>query len=455
MSFSQASRILALGLVGAVLPACGNLNDKTVVIPFTFRVSVSSSGAQANAQSGEARLSADGTYVVFSSSATNLIPGGTQGGTSHVYRRNLATSVTDLVSVDTTLLPADEDSAHPSISDDGRYVAFQSLASNLTSTPMSTQHVYVRDMNASSGNGISLVSASAGGTAGNGASSWPEISGDGNFVAFVSLATNFGDSHVNGKPKIYRKARGGAPVIPVSVTPAQGDPAIQLGPPTPSTGCVTPSISRDGTIIAFASDFTDLTADPIFGISIFVATVGGGGITTVLASLSILGGGATGDSANPSLSGDGNFLAFDSIAPDVIPVDNNGGTRDVFRVDLNTFDVVLIDQSSEGLQAELGSDSQRPSISFDGRFVAFDSVAAALVSGDTNLATDVFIRDVVSGTTLRVSVDTSNNPAGSFLNSKTPSLSPDAKSVAFASEAPFVRDDTNGVFDVYVRSPLR
>lgn len=448
-------RIVLTLAVAGVLPACGNLNDDIVVIPFTFRTSVSTAGVEGDQQSGEARISGNGQYVVFSSTARTLA-GVDTFGVKHVYRHNLATGATVLVSADDLGDPADDESSHPAISDDGRYVVFESFATTLTGIdPGGFVQIYVRDMDATVGNGISMISlvqTPSPDTPGDGDSANAVISGDGTYVAFESLATNFGDTHANGKLKIYRRNRTSSQLIPVSVTPAQGDPAAS------ATGSVTPSISFDGSVIAFASDSADLMGpggDTNGKIDVFVATISGVTSTIVLASQADGGGPTDNDSQNPSLSGDGNFVAFDSIATNILAVDGNGGFTDVFLVNLGTGAVTLIDQNTSGAQAEVNSVSQHPSVSFDGRFVAFESVASNLATGDTNLANDIFLRDVTAGTTFRVSVDSSGNPAGISQNSKLPSLSSDGRAVAFSTIAPFVREDTNGLFDVYVRSPLR
>jgi Tol biopolymer transport system component len=451
MSSKLARRLLVLLVAAGALPACGNINDGHPPVPFTVRASVSTTGVQPNARCEEAAVSGDGRFVVFTTVATNLGTAVSPDFTQ-VYRRDLATGVTEMVSVDPALAPGDDSSSRPAISFDGRFVAFQSYATNLLGGAEPVPHVYIRDMNAPAATATSIVSQDAAGNPGDDYSAGPSISADGRYVAFESLATNFGDTHGSGVLKIYRKDRTTGEVIPISVTSTGDDPTVDA-----VDGSVTPSISADGSVVAYASDCSDIVAgDTNTFIDIFVATVGGGGtVTTVIASPNTTGGVADESSFNPSLSGDGLFVAFHSKATNLIPLDTNDVILDVFvySVTLNT--VTLVSKNSQGIQAETPADSQHASISSNGRLIAFQSVASNLVPGDTNLSSDIFVHDTWTGVTERVSVDTSNIQAGVSQNSFAPSISADGKAVAFTSKAAFVKDDTNGLDDVYARLPLR
>ena len=451
MSSNRCARLLLALAVAGLLPACGNVNDGHPPVPFTVRASVSTSGVQANANCEGAVLSGNGRFLVFTTVATNLVQPG-PADFKQVYRRDLVTGVTEEVSVTTTLVPGNDESSRPSISFDGRFVAFQSFATNLLGTPQLVPQVYVRDMDSPAAVATKLVSQDTGGTPGDDASSGPSISADGRFIAFESLATNFGDNHVSGVFKIYRKDMITGEVTPISVTPSGDDPAAGT-----DLGSVTPSISADGLVIAYSSDCIDvLPGDADDKYDVFVATVGvAGAITTVLASRNTSGGFPDFGSFNPSVSGDGRFVAFDSAATDLIPLDANDVFLDVYVFSVDGGTVTLVSKNSEGIQAQGLADSSHPSISSDGRFIAFDSVASNLVPGDTNLSSDIFIHDTVTGVTQRVSLDTSGNQAGISQNSTIPTISANGNAVAFTSGAPFVKDDTNGLLDVYARFPLR
>lgn len=449
MSFKLALRLALAGLIAGVVPACGNINDGHPAVPFTSRASVSTLGAQSDQPCGNASISGNGRFVVFSSAGSTLDQAGPPN-IRQVFRRNLMTGVMEMVSVDPTLTPGDDESFHPVVSFDGRYVAFESFATNLLAAPQGPGHVYVRDMNAPALTATALVSQNQIGDPGDDASSTPSISNDGQFIAFSSLATNFGDSHSSGLAKIYRRDMLSGEVIPVSVTPLGDDPSGG------ADGSITPSISADGSVIAFASDCVDVVAgDSNNKKDVFVAVVDTGVvISTVLASPKLGGGFANGDSDAPAMSADGLFVAFQSDATNLIPTDANG-TSDVFLYSMAAGSLELISVNSQGVQAELISNNLNPSVSGDGRFVAFDSVASNLIGGDTNVTTDVFVRDTFLGTTVRVSVDTAGNQSGITMPSSLPSLSADGKAVAFVSMASFVKDDSNGLLDVYVRAPLR
>jgi Tol biopolymer transport system component len=457
----MSSRIwlrIFLAVLGAgVLPSCGNINNHLDVIPLTFRVSVGSAGSQGDRPSGEAAVSGNGRYVAFTSFATSLVLPNLPT-VSQVYRRDLVLGITEQVSVGPGNVSGNDVSSRASISFDGRYVAFGSFATNLMAVAEPNPgQVYVRDMNAPPGSGIQRASQDPLGNSGDDVSAGPSISLDGRFIAFESYATIFGDTHTSGVSKIYRRDMNGTEIIPISVTPTGGDPTSPPSPPNPPPiGSVTASISADGSVVAYASDCTNIVpGDANLKEDVFVATVGAlGAITTKLVSHNAGGTSGSDASASPSISADGLWVAFHSRAVDLIPADLNNGFFDVYVYSMADGSVTLVSVNSQGLQPAQAS-SLHPSLSSDGRFVAFESTASNLVVGDSNLTDDVFIRDRSAGTTIRVSVDTAGNQAGPSQPSQFPSLSADGKVVAYSTLAAFVNDDTNGVVDVYVRSPLR
>src|SRR6476469_8446220 len=162
------------------------------------------------------------------------------------------------------------------------------------------------------------------------------------------------------------------------------------------------------------------------------------------------------NSYTPSISADGRFVAFDSGVSNLVPGDNNDET-DIFVRDTLTNTTTLVSLDSAGNQANNGS--SRPSISADGRFVAFESYASNLVPGDTNSSPDsfpsqdIFVRDTLTNTTIRVSLDSAGNQANRF--SDRPSISADGRFVAFTSEASnLVPGDTNKRNEIFVRDTL-
>jgi Tol biopolymer transport system component len=394
--------------------------------PRTERVSVSSKGAQAKRASNGPSLSHTGRFVVFSSADRTLVPGDSNAR-SDVFVRDRTTHRTRRVSLSSTGKQGNDRSDFGSISGDGRYVAFVSRAGNLA--PGDRDHgrdVFMRDLKR---NKTRLVSIQPGGKHGGVA---PSISADGRSVAFggaTAKTGTTGELFVRNL-KTHKTERVPAPRV-------DGRPYV---------GGFAPSLSRNGRLVAFSSgaDFTDPI--PRGGSDVFVRDLKTD--KTEWVSTSPNPRQTEGYSATAKISADGRFVAFVSGADLVSGRDGDPG---IFRRDLEK-------QTTE----RIGDDAFSIAISANGRFVAFDSYSSDLVPGDTNDARDVFVRDVVSGTTTRVSVSDSGeqgtSPTGSsyYAYSENPAISGDGRFAAFQSRAPNLgKGDTNGVLDVFVRGPLR
>ncbi len=228
-----------------------------------------------------------------------------------------------------------------------------------------------------------------------------------------------------------------------------GAPVGLVGPTGESVGALTGrnhAISDDGRFIAFASSVATLVADDTNGKSdVFVYDR----LEDTLERVSVAGSGAqgAGGAASPSISADGRYVAFASTSANLVAGDTNGLT-DIFVRDRVAHTTVRVSVAADGAQAN--NTSFGPSISDDGQRVAFGSWAFNLVASDANGATDVFVRDLVAGTTVRASVATSGAEAD--LASTGAALSGDGKVVVFASKATnLVAGDTNAVDDVFVR----
>jgi hypothetical protein len=331
-------------------------------------------------------ISADGRYVAFWSSADNLVDGDTNGEPD-AFLRDRVEGTTTLISKGFQGAQANGESRRPVVSRDGTYVVFESAASNLIAPAScglltgctggdknNVDDVYLYQV----GNGaITLMSGDAKGSAGNGASNRPSLSGNGRKVVFQSEATNL------------------------------------------------------------ANDGNGATHD------VFLRDVGLGQTSIVSTNAS----GAQSDKAStsPSISADGRWVSFDTKATNFNTADG-GGDVDVYVKDLDNGAVDQVSIRSDGGQASgtngstvVGGDS---SISFDGRFVAFWGNASTLVDGDTNgtncknyrensvPCADVFVRDRAMNTTTRM---TSTNGAQGDEESYSPGLSMDGKFVAFDS----------------------
>ena len=422
-------------------------------------------------------ISTDGRYVAFSWGATNLVPNDTNDSLD-VFVRDLQTGVTELVSVATDGTPGNDYSALTSMSSDGRFVAFYSAASNLV--PNDTNNavdIFVRDRQT----GITeLVSVATDGTLANDDSLWPSISDDGRYVAFSSWASNlvpnnnsFEPYNYNQLQKFVRDRQTGVTEL-VSVA-TDGTPANNT---TGSYSWVT-SISPDGRYVAFMTAAGNLVPnDNDNDFDIFVRDLQQG--TTELVSV------ISDDFSDdywrpgiPSISADGMYIAFSAydsrlLAPfpnysdyynetayyDARDAYYESYDRKTFIRDLQTGVTELVSVASNGTPGNKNSDRYgwgEPSISADGRYVAFGSEASNLVSGDTNNSPDIFVRDRQTGITELVSVATDGSPGNPLINKLSlinfnPSLSADGRYVVFFSRASnLVPNDTNDSVDLFVR----
>jgi len=351
--------------------------------PTTERVSVSTAGVEGNGDSEYGAISGDGRFVAFESSASNLV-GGDTNSVRDVFVRDRQTGVTERVSVDSNEIQADGASQNPSISDDGRYVVFESAGQFLVpGDTNSSVDVFLRDRQLGTTERISVSTSSA---QGNATSGLPRVSGNGRYVVFSSDATSLIPGDTNGKLDVFLRDRqlGTTELISVSSSGAQSNAAsfVSLFTAHP--------ITLSGRYVAYNSVATNLVAgDTNLRSDVFLRdrTLG----TTVRVSVSSGGGQAhDGDSFGGDLSATGQFVAFYSEASDLVPGDTNDAF-DMFRVDLPASDTELMSLSSGGAWGD--SDSYGGSLSADGRFVAYESFASNLVAGDSGFFFDVFVTD--------------------------------------------------------------
>lgn len=358
-------------------------------------------------------VSADGRYVAFYSYASNLVPGDTNGRYD-VFIRDRQNGTTTLVSGGISG-PGNGDAFDPSVSADGRYVAFYSKATNLVSGGTNGQYqVFVRDRQTGT---TTLVSTGANGQ-GNNSSASPTISANGRYITFYSSASNLTPEGGNGFYQTYvRDLQTGTTTL-VS-TGANGEGNGQSYYPS--------AISADGRYIAFASNSTNLALGGTNGRwQIFLRDQQTG--TTRLVS-SGTGGQANQDSYDVSISADGSRIAFDSSADNLV-AGTSSFISNVYVSDWQSGAIALVSVDSAG---QVGNSySTDPSISASGRYVAFDSGATNLVAGDTNGHYDVFLHDLQTGITKRIS---GGGAAEGDSDSYYPSISADGRAVAFNSYA--------------------
>lgn len=335
-----------------------------------------------------------------------------------------------------------DSSGAASISADGRYVVFVSETDELVPDGMVCEDVYLHDRALDTTEQISL---NMNGTQPDDCSYEPWVSPEGRYVLFASDATDLTPGVSEFQTNIYLRDRQLGINERISVAFDGGEADGPSGRPTGSA-----DLSR----VAFESIAGNLVADDTNGgQDIFVADRSAG--TLVRVSVASDGSQAENDagfmrSERPEISADGRFVVFDSSATNLVPDDTNG-VIDVFVHDLETGETERVSVSSSGAQG-VGGRSNSPSISADGRFVAFSSFATNLVPNDTNGTADLFVRDRLLGTTERVSVSSSGEEGnGASGGGWGVSLSDDGRVVVFSSSATnLVSAPTVAVLNVYL-----
>jgi Tol biopolymer transport system component len=283
----------------------------------TVRVSVATGGAQANGDSDDCAISADGRFVAFHSTATNLVAGDTNG-MEDVFVRDLQNLTTERVSISTGGAQGDSESDHTALSADGRYVVFYSFAANLVAGDTNAAgDVFVRDRQLGT---TERVSVATGGGQGNGGSTDPSISSDGRFVTFWSAANDLVPGDTNGHYDVFLRdlQAGTTERVSVSSGGVQGNGDSWLAS----------AVSGDGRFVVFAGTATNLdTAPGDMSWDIFLRDRLNG------TTKQLTPGGGWGDTWPPvAISSDGRFVAFWSYAVNIVPADTNGFT-DVFVYD--------------------------------------------------------------------------------------------------------------------------
>lgn len=403
----------------------------------TTRLSTATGGGQADGRSFVPAISADGRFVAFYSDASNLVSGDTNGARD-VFVRDLQTGETTRVSVSGSGAEANGDSFAPALSSDGRYVAFASAATNLVDGDTNDANdIFVRDRQT---NTTTRVSVGYDGSQANGGSDQPSLSGDGRLLAFTSAATNIASGDVNNTRDAFVYDRQTGTAVNVSVN-TDGTPA--------DLDSATPVLSANGKFVAYSS-FADnlIPVDENEGSDIFVRDLQANTTERVSEFTGDYEG--EGDSLRPSISADGRYVAFDSDDWNLVWGDTNDDF-DIFVNDRSTTVTTRVSVDDSGTQAS--GASFRPSITGDGRYVAFYSEASNLVSGDTNGATDVFVYDRRSGALKRVSVAAGGDDGNG--DSLRPAIDASGRLTAFESDASnLVPGDSNRFTDVFVRDPL-
>jgi Tol biopolymer transport system component len=413
-------------------------------MPMIGRVSVASDGTQGNGLSNAPAISADGRYVTFTSNASNLVEGDTNGGTD-IFVHDRVTGETQRVSVASDGTQGNgpevwEVWIASSISADGRYVAFSSLADNLVEGDTNGAFdFFVYDRMTGETTRVSVPSCENGGCNGSPSPVGPSISADGRYVAFSYYYT--------GGIIVYDRVTRETTRVPISIDGTQvfinGDVR---------------SISADGRYMAFRSEADNLVEGDTNGaIDFFVYDRMTGETTRV--SVASDGTQANGTCAfyalapifGPSISADGLYVAFSSNATNLV----KGFTEypdiyinaSIYVHNQVTGETTLVSVSSDGTQAN--GCSWLHAISADGRYVVFSSDATNLVDGVIDGNTNIYMHDRVTGSTTLVSVSGYGQRA--YNDYWGSSISADGRYLAFSSDASNLVDgDTNGVPDIFV-----
>jgi Tol biopolymer transport system component len=414
----------------------------------TVRVRVAAKGPP-NGASANARISGNGRYVAFETLATNLGPHDGNGHVRDVYRYDDKSAEIRLLSAAPDGGGADGPSSAPAISTDGSVVAFSSRATNIVprasnAVPDAAPHGDVFVW--SSAGGLAQASVSSTQVPADGDSGQPDVSGEGRLVAFSSTAGNLVDGHPAGQRDVYVRDAGSGTTVLVSATP-DGQPG--------DGDSSAPAISPDGRYVSFATTATNLVPDATtHGPNVVVRDLVAG--TTELASVSAAGDPQAGGRAPASppvsdVSAAGRYVVFESAATNLVDPDTNRRT-DVFVRDTvakRTFRASLAttDQQADG-------DSYAPSISADGRYVTFLSRAPNLTPGQP-AGVNVFLRDLVRHTTVMADVASSGRPRSAEQAagvSEQASSADDGLSAVFVSSARnLVADKRSRLPDVFLR----
>jgi hypothetical protein len=339
----------------------------------------STAGAQGTSGSTPGQISGNGRYIVFDSTATNLVAGDTNNS-ADVFRYDTQTGVLELVSRSVGGGATNGGSFAASISADGRFIAFESTASNLVGGDSNGRtDIFVRDMVSGS---MTIASVSTNGFGGDNSSYHAQMSRNGRFVTFDSLATTLVTDDINnlrdvfvrdlqaGTTKLISRAPDGFVAFDSSFGPAR--------------------MSSDGRYIVYLSFANDIAPpDTNFSGDIFLYDQQTG--TNERVNWTYDGLLSNFGSFGPSITDDGRFVVWESDANNMVPGDTNA-KYDIFLRDRL---LGLTKRLSISLEGDQGNGtSQHSSITPDGKFVVFDSFASNLISGDTNGVYDVFITQV-------------------------------------------------------------
>lgn len=446
--FSTRIRIAALLAAAAVLrgDSCGGNLGENEPGPVTFRLSVSSGSGQADGESGPPSVSADGRFVAFSSKANNLASGSV--GLEEVYVRDRALDVVVNVSrlIDIRAPGKRAPCINPALSADGRFVVFQTAAElDGTSNPTGTDNLFVRDMTDGSLRRV--------------ADPWPDaslerpvLSGDGRYVAFESSATNLGAWTTNGVSQVYVADLNVSPATIILVSRSAGSPTLGA-----NANARSPRISEDGSAVVFVSGATNLHADvSSTALShVYRGTPGGNPVELVSRESGAAGTPFNRDSDAPFVNANATHVAFVSIATNLgatgpaVYLRQLGSPYATTQVATNPLVTTFFFGPSL-----LISFADRVALSADAQLLVYTRMVPGIQPTDPPEDLQIVVRDLAGGSDRVVSVGPVGGPGNSF--SLAGMLSSSGRWAFYLSGSDnLVIGDTNGVVDVFGHGPLR
>ena len=450
MKIQNRTAIVALA-AGSTLALTGLAAAQTTIERASQRMD-GQTVVQCNGDSRQPQIAADGATVVFISSSNNLVVSGPAFSSAQVWKHNRQSKGNTFLTITGfDGPPTNAPQGMPGACSDPAYRGGPALFTNDSNSNDPFDPCPDSNNFDDIYNGTSLFSKTGTpnpcGTFGNGDSLHAAVTGDGSFVVFETTAWNLinGDTQA-GFRDIALRYVGNSNISRVSVT---GN--IISGTTAANGASYNPAVSYDGSTIAFESDATNLGGGGAFR-DVFVRWIGTGAQVTLpyteLVSKGMNGQNANNASGSPSVSGDGRYVAFASAASNLVPNDQ-GGFQDIFVYDRTTDTMEIVSINGAGQQANASCSS--PVISDDGRYVAFVSSATNLASGTINGVAQIYMHDRTTGSTWRASVN-SSGVAGDGA-SANPSLSGDGLDLAFDSTATnLIASDTNNHKDVFIRS---
>lgn len=406
----------------------------------TELVSKDENGVVGNDVSTNAAIDGTGRYIVFESEATNLASTFTTLNRNHIYRKDTLTGEVLLVSSDATGLEANNKSFSPRISDDGRFVVFTSNATNLTSIfTGGTLQVFIKDLEDGS---VELVSRDiTGSVVADNSSDNPDVSNDGRYVVFESAANNLSALSSNSFTQIYRKDMNDDSIEMISRNTSQSAGALGFSN--------RPAMSPDAQFIVFDSNAgNDIVIGANGNRHVYFVDMNSPNITEQI-SLDSSGTQGNGASVNAGISDDGILVAFESQATNLIAGDTNGSLSDIFRRDRTAPGLTQLVSTPDGINSG-NNGSFNATISGDGNFVAFQSASINLVSETTTGLTDIFVRDFSTTPTVTIrKINLSQSGQEASNDSSKASISSDGRYVSYDSPFNYDITDTNTINDVY------